>query len=59
MEERRTHPMGKGLVECSRWFLLLILITAVSLWGTTRPWTMNLIALALLLDLLVFASGLD
>jgi len=58
MEERRTHPMGQGLVECSRWFLLLILITAVSLWGTTRPWTMNLIAIALLLDLLVFASGL-
>jgi O-antigen ligase len=50
--------MGQGLVECARWFLLFIIVAAVVLWGTTRPWTMNLIARALLLDLFVFITGL-
>ena len=49
---------GHEVVECSRWLLLLIIVASVALWGSTRPWTRDLVAKFLLLDLLIFSVGL-
>ena len=50
--------IGRRLLDSTRWLLLVTIVASAWLWGTTRPWTQEVICCGLILDTALYGSAL-